>query len=527
MSFRYAAATAPLLLYTTPARASSTALAEALPMGVPWAALALVSAAAVGLALWGLSWRRRVLSGGKGARGPGEGDAAREELRRLEERHGFLQSMLDAMPNPFFYKSPDGRYRLLNRAFEDMLDTDAEALLGKTVYDVSPNKLARVYEAMDKPLFESRGPAAQRYEHLVHTRTGPRNVVFSKESVFDEGGANLGLVGVVTDVTGLKEAKAELRRAEERFRDIFMNAAEGIFTSTPDGRFVDVNPAMARMLGYASPEELLAEVTDVEKQVWADGEDRRRMLDRLAAEGVINGMEMEAQRKDCSRVWLSLSLRAMFDGEGRLERIQGLAADVSERKHFELKLRRMATTDSLTSLPNRAQYEAALERMLAQARRSGEKVAVMYLDLNGFKAINDVYGHVVGDSLLVQVADRMRSRLRESDLAARIGGDEFAVLLWNVSSQDSAEAVGRDLARTLSREYVCGGVPCEVGASIGAALYPDDGEGVHELMDRADKAMYVVKGAGASGFAFASDVVGEPVIEERPVDPAAPGRRLN
>jgi len=435
-------------------------------------------------------------------------------LRRAESeikaQRNFLQALLDAMPTPFFYKTTDGRYRLLNHAFENMMGESSGALLAKNVYDVAPQDLADTYHSMDKALFDSRGPAIQRYESQVQTPEGLRFVVFTKQSVFSAKQENLGLVGVVTDITSIKEAKQKLRQAEERFRTIFMNAAEGIFISTPAGRFLDVNSACARILGYGSPEEMLNEVQNIEKQLYVNPEQRLVLLERLERDGVVNGQEVLIRRKDGSQIWVAISLHGVRDQNGQLVQLQGLATDVSERKRFEEELRYLATTDSLTDLPNRARFETALERMLALAKRSEVKFAVMYIDLDGFKRINDTHGHNAGDSLLVQVAERMRSRLRDADLAARIGGDEFAFLLWNVSDQSSAEAVGRDLVTTLTQPYSCGGVPCEVGASIGVAMFPGDGDSFRVLMARADKAMYAVKDRGKSGLAFASDVGDEP-----------------
>lgn len=426
----------------------------------------------------------------------------KETERQLRHSHAFLQSLLDALPTPVFFKDPAGRYQLLNKAFETQLGQKAEYLLGKSVFDIAPKHLAEKYHEMDRALLESHGPAIQQYEYTIQTNEGLREVMFSKESMFDENGSMLGLAGVIMDITDRKRIENSLRRAEERYRALYMNAAEGIFTATADGKFVGVNPAMARMFGYDSSPAMTYEVTDLGTQIFADPEQLEILKKRIIAERVVNGFEAQVLRMNGEMFWVALSARGVFGIGDRLERFEGLLMDITAQKEAEEQLAHMVITDPLTAIANRIGLNRRLEEMLRQANRSGCQIGLLFIDLDGFKPVNDSYGHQVGDYLLQQVARRLDRRLRNSDIAARMGGDEFAVLLWDVAGPAAVERISRELLAHLLSPYDCQIAECSIGASIGASLYPHHGETANQLLSAADSAMYEAKRSG-SQFCFA------------------------
>lgn len=565
----------------------------------------------------------------------------RNVQQELADKGRFLQAMLDAMATPLFYKTRDGKYRLINQAFISMLGGTPEALLGKTVFDVSPPDQARVYHEMDDVLFQAKGSAIQRYESLVSGAEGVRNVVFSKQTVLDAEGevegvlgvitditqqkrqeklleeqhallatllesasdhifykdadgvylgcsenfassvgrtreeivgrtdmelfspdlsatflANdrdvmqnkapimfdteiptlegsvmmetvlapmltrddevLGVVGVARDVTRRKMLERELMAAERRYRTIFENAVEGIFSATVDGRIVHANPAAAQLFGFESVQALIREVNDIGMELYDDPEDRMRLIEQLKTQETISGFQARCKRRDGSTFWLSAHVRGIYDRNKELMLIEGIIMDVSQIRAQEQDLRQRASTDSLTGLPNRESLRRTCAHMLAQAQRSGEKVGVLFIDLDGFKEINDTWGHKTGDELLVQVSERLRWRLRQSDLAARLGGDEFAVLLWNVQGAEAIAELGRTLVGTLTGDYECSGEACSLSASVGASLYPENGQTVDELLDQADKAMYAVKSKGKKGFCLVADENGGDAAAQAP-----------
>ncbi len=190
--------------------------------------------------------------------------------------------------------------------------------------------------------------------------------------------------------------------------------------------------------------------------------------------------------------------------DGRSIELSADIRDISVRKQLEKTLTELAHTDSLTGLPNRSQFNLRAEQALDQARRLKKSVAMMFIDLDDFKAVNDDYGHHIGDALLLEVAKRMSASLRAADTVFRLGGDEFVVLLENMPQQRYIQLVGDKIIRTLAQKIIIDGCPCQIGASIGIACYPGDGHDIEALIRAADKAMYRVKQNGKNGVASAA-----------------------
>ena len=301
------------------------------------------------------------------------------------------------------------------------------------------------------------------------------------------------------EIAERNRAEAEIWQANETYRQIFENAVEGLYQSLPEGRFLRVNQAMAGLLGYDSPEDLVESITDISSQLYVDTSKRTELFDLVSTKGAASGFEVELKRKDGRHIWVSLSVRAVRDASGEIIRIEGLANDITDRKLSELELQRKATIDELTGLPNRFLFQHTFGKMTAQAKRSRTGVAVLYIDLDHFKKVNDNHGHLVGDMVLREVAQRIGFRLRDTDGAARWGGDEFTVLLWNVSTDGDAAKIARDITTSLSEPYSISGVRIDyLGASIGVSIFPRDGQDLDTLLHKADEAMYRAKHTGRS-----------------------------
>ncbi|NDV23718.1 diguanylate cyclase [Desulfovibrio sp. JC022] len=286
----------------------------------------------------------------------------------------------------------------------------------------------------------------------------------------------------------IKTEKA-LRAAEERYRNIFERAVEGIFRSTLDGEFEEINPAFARILGYETSEEAVEKVhTDT---LYKNRGDRKAFLEKLMQEKSLSDYELRFRRKDGSLIWVSESCR-LFEEGGEFY-IEGVVEDITHRKLCELELQEKATLDALTGIPNRYLFFDRLGKSVANAGRYGEKLALLFIDLNDFKQVNDQYGHHTGDMLLSKVAGRLKSRLRLSDTFARLGGDEFCVLLERPADRDSIAQVADEFIDCLSAPFEFDGISCCVGASIGISIYPENGSKSEELVKKADQAMYRVK----------------------------------
>ncbi len=291
--------------------------------------------------------------------------------RELADKLQFIGGLLETIPNPVFYKDAQGRYLGCNKAFEDFLGQKREAIVGRSVFEISPPELAARYHAADQSLFDN--PGTQVYEAQVKSADGAhRDVIFYK---------------------------------------------------------------------------------------------------------------------------------ATFDrADGRLGGLLGVILDITERKHMEAQIRRDAYYDSLTGLPNRRLFEDRVCEAFKHAKRSGSRLALLFIDLDRFKEVNDTLGHRVGDLLLIEAGQRIQTCLRESDTVARLSGDEFIVALSHVGDAAAASRVAQHIIDVLSEAFVLEGQAAYVTASVGIALYPDDGNSVATLMSFADQGMYVAKAKGRNSF---------------------------
>jgi diguanylate cyclase (GGDEF)-like protein/PAS domain S-box-containing protein len=314
------------------------------------------------------------------------------------------------------------------------------------------------------------------------------------------------------DVTQRRHAEQALRLAEEKYRRIFENAIVGIFQSAPDGRYLSVNPALARMLGYDSPQELRRSITDIDQQVYVDPERRAEFRRLLAEHDEVRNFECQVYRKDGSKIWLSVNARAIFK-DGVIACYEGTNADITERKRAEERVQFLAYYDALTGLPNRTLLEDRLQKALASARRHKEKVAVLFLDLDQFKTINDSLGHSFGDQILQEVAERLKKLARDQDTVARIGGDEFVIALNGIREIPDAAVAAERIMNAMTVEFVVKERRFNVSCSIGISICPDHGADSETLVKNADAAMYCAKESGRNAFRFFTEDMNTQVVE--------------
>lgn len=321
--------------------------------------------------------------------------------------------------------------------------------------------------------------------------------------IYGASGKVEAMEGFLQDVTERKEAAQALQEAERRYRSIFENAIEGVFQTTPDGTYIAVNPALARIYGYHSPEDLIVSLRDISHQLYVEPERRREFMRLMEQHGSVSNFESRVYRRDGEIIWISENARAVRDDSGHLSCYEGTVEVITERKLYEAEMRHQATHDALTGLPNRNMLHEHLQRALKAARQSGGLTAVAFVDLDQFKFINDSLGHQVGDELLKTVAQRLQACLRDTDMVARQGGDEFVLVLQNQGGGESgiAEVMQRILG-AIARPWQVGEREFQVTASIGVSRYPGDGRDVETLLKHADSAMYRAKEQGRNNFQF-------------------------
>ncbi|PKO34468.1 MAG: GGDEF domain-containing protein [Betaproteobacteria bacterium HGW-Betaproteobacteria-7] len=306
----------------------------------------------------------------------------------------------------------------------------------------------------------------------------------------------------------LAERYEAQRRAEGELRlyaTVFTNATEGMTITDADARIVAVNPAFTVISGY-QPGDVIGRTPAILNSGQQGPDYYREMWNQLLANGQWQG-EIWNRRKDGGIFpeWLSIS--AVRDEQGAVTHYIGIFNDISERKQSEARIHHMAHHDVLTGLPNRLLLEDRVGQAMLKSKRSSRPMALVFIDLDRFKNINDTLGHDVGDQLLVQAAQRGLSVLRDTDTLSRQGGDEFVVVLPELEHRQDAMHVTRKMLAALCQPYLLAGHELTVSGSAGIALYPDDGQTVSELLRKADAAMYRAKEEGRNTFRFFSSEI--------------------
>lgn len=291
-----------------------------------------------------------------------------------------------------------------------------------------------------------------------------------------------------------RDMTGELREAKDHFELIFNASPDGaLITRIDNGCVINMNDGFAALTGYSGG-EVIGKTVD-ELDLWANPDERRRYAEQLAATGSCENLEALFHRKDGSEFAGIVSAKlANLNG---VQCSVGVIRDITERKAVEERVRRMAQFDPLTNLPNRALCDDRLRQALAEAKRDKKHLALMFLDLDHFKPINDTLGHHVGDLLLKAVAKRIQDCLRESDTVARIGGDEFLVLLPSIEQEQDAIEVAEKIRHSINQPFeLAGDHSLSISSSTGIAVFPEHGSDEMQLMRNADEAMYRAKEAG-------------------------------
>ncbi len=291
-----------------------------------------------------------------------------------------------------------------------------------------------------------------------------------------------------------------LRKAEQKYRTIFENAVEGIYQMSPSGRYISANPALARLFGYSTPGELMSSVYDSRTQLYLDSRTRKNFEDMLLKHGEVKNFESQVRRKDGKIIWISESARRVDDEQGEPLYFEGSIEDVTLRKKAEAQLKRQAFHDPLTMLPNRALFHDHLRMAMERGKRGNTRFAILYLDLDRFKVINDSLGHDVGDELLKAVAGVLKSCARSMDTVARFGGDEFAILLEDLEAPRDATRIAKRILSGIRQPFSLRGNEVFTSASIGIVLHTQEYERPEQLLRDADTAMYRAKEQGKSRF---------------------------
>ncbi|MFQ5859710.1 MAG: EAL domain-containing protein, partial [Anaerolineae bacterium] len=305
---------------------------------------------------------------------------------------------------------------------------------------------------------------------------------------------------LLNEITERKRAEEALRENEERYRDLYEEAPIAYYSVGLDSCIRTVNRCLVDLLGYARDDLVGQPVFQLYADTPAGKTKSQEMFLRFRAGEEIRGEELEMRRADGRSMWISLSVKPVRDAEGRIVESRAMAVDITERKRAEGMIRHLAYHDAVTDLPNRALFKDRLALALAQARRNKQMLAVMFLDLDRFKVVNDTAGHAEGDRLLQSVGKQLKDLLRESDTVARVGGDEFTLLLPGITRVEDAVEIAKKILKSLQQPCVMAGHEFHITTSIGITVYPADGEDAETLLRNADIAMYRAKEEGRNNY---------------------------
>ncbi|GAB4087866.1 bifunctional diguanylate cyclase/phosphodiesterase [Hydrogenophaga soli] len=430
-------------------------------------------------------------------------EALRAERATATAAHASLAATLGALPDLLFEMDEEGRYLACHARRPELLAVPPEQLLQHTVDEVMPPEAAQQsHAALDEALESGHSYGRliklpmeggdRWFELSVALKPGPPPNPHAPNPTETAGGRTSlhRFVVISRDVTERKRAEEELRRAAL----VYQTSSEGMAVMNAQGDIITINPAFTRITGYT-----LDEVKGHNISLLNSGRQGPEFYDglwhTLDQKGRWQG-ELWNRRKDGSLYAEALSINTIFNTDGTPHQRVALFSDITQRKTHEELIWNQANYDSLTGLPNRRMFREHLDQSLATARDTEQRLALLFLDLDRFKEINDTHGHDAGDLLLQTAAQRLRSCVRESDMVARLGGDEFTLVITHWHDEHRVEELAQNLIKRLAEPFHIGKETEYLSASVGITLFPQDGGDTETLLKHADQAMYAAKRLG-------------------------------
>ncbi len=421
---------------------------------------------------------------------------AESKLRISEER---FRRMANSAPVMIWITDADGKPTFINQSWLDFTGLNFEQATSHEnwINTIHPDDRKTAFQAYYQGT-DSHTSITTEYR-LRNAKGESRWVLDKGEALYDEGGKFTGYIGSAIDITERKQTELD-----EHIAAIAFGSQEAIVITNAKGIILRVNKAFSETTGYCE-EEAVGQKISILKSGRHDTAFYEAMWESILSDGRWQG-EVWDRRKNGEVYPKWLSITAVKGSDDKVTHYVATHTDITERKAAEEQIKQLAFYDPLTQLPNRRLFQERLKHGIDVERRDGKKLGLLMLDLDRFKAVNDSLGHLAGDELLQQVANRITARLRDVDLVARLGGDEFVVLLEDITHSEDAARISEEIIKELTKPFTLPqGDNVQIGGSIGISLYPEHGEDPDLLMDHADAALYQAKDAGRGCFAYFSE----------------------
>ena len=419
-----------------------------------------------------------------------------EDLTDIENRSFYL-SLVNSLPLCIYRIDLDGKLTFVNKELQSQLQLPKQQLLGKTAYDLYPDELAEKYRQDDANVIESEQMLHEVEKNINPATQSHDYVEVIKAPVWDDQGNVVGVQGAFWNVTDRIEQEHNLKQAAA----VFTYAKEAVLIANQDGYITDVNNAFSVITGYSKADI----VNQIPRFLISSKNIKKLFKDVLVftrAHGFWHG-ELQLHHKFQSQsISVQCSISAVTSDKGEITSYVILLTDITKQKEYQKQLELIALYDPLTRLPNRLHLSEKLNRAMKQARESQCRLAVLYIDLDGFKEVNDRNGHHVGDQLLVDISSKMQSILGKQDTVARLGGDEFVVVLPDYDNREDKNVLLSNLLQSISMPIHSATGVIEVSGSLGMTFYPQaESVDADHLIRQADVAMYQAKMQGKNRYA--------------------------
>lgn len=429
--------------------------------------------------------------------------------KELSEQQQLLTVVVEGSTDAIFVKDLLGRYLLVNQAASQFVGKPADQIIGHDDGFLFPSSIAVEIRAIDQTIMDSG--KTQTHEESITMLSGEKLIFqVTKGPMLDHNGQVSGLFGIAHNITARKKRELALIESESRFSTVFHKNPLAIGISNyASGRFIDVNEAFLQLFCYERNE--IIGHTATELNLWVYPEDKARMYTSLSEYGQIQNQELMFRTKTNETGDALLSAELINIGGEQC--VLRMLSDITEKNKAQRAINYLANHDALTGLPNRLLVRDRVEQAIATAKRDKHKIALLFMDLDNFKSINDSLGHASGDSLLEIISHRLRESIRGTDTVSRFGGDEFLVVLSHITGNEAVVSVCTKILEDITKPAKINGHELSTSCSIGVTVYPDDGDDFDALLRKADSAMYYAKDAKGNTYRFFDSKMNEDAIE--------------